>query len=143
MGFDLSARDLERLKGVDQRLVNVVKKAAELSDVKFMVVEGVRTRERCMVNYGKGRTAAQLAVHRIPASYAQPGAAKVTWLANPFASKHCDGRAVDLLVEPYDWKTPGKWAQLGKAMKAAANALGVNMQWGGDWKKLDLPHFEI
>lgn len=152
MGFALSERDLKRLVGVDPKLVNVVKKAAEISPVKFMVVEGVRTREQCMVNYGKGRTAGQLAAFRIPASYAKPSAAKVTWLSNPFASTHCEGKAVDLLPEPYDWKDPKQFDLMAKAMLDAAKALGVSIRWGADWDRdgkarergeTDSPHFEL
>ena len=49
-----------------------------------MVLEGVRSREQCMVNYGKGRTVAQCTAKGIPAKYAQPKLNKVTWLNNPF-----------------------------------------------------------
>lgn len=153
----LTERDLKRLEGVDPRLVKVVKRAAEISQVAFMVVEGVRSRETCMVNYGKGRTAGQCAVFRIPASYAKPNLAKVTWLSNPFNSKHCKqadgyGKAVDLLPAPYDWKDTKPFDLVNKAMEQAARELGVDIRWGADWDEdgrprergeTDSPHWEI
>lgn len=152
MSFVLSKRSLDRLEGVDPRLVAVVKRAIQISEVDFMVVEGVRSREQCMANYGKGRSAGQLAAFRIPASYAQPKAAKVTWLNNPFASKHCDGLAVDLLPAPYDWKDTKPFDQVALAMMQAAEDCGVHIRWGADWDRdgnprergeTDSPHFEL
>ena len=152
MTYKLSQRSLDRLKGVDQKLVAVVKRAIELSPIDFMVLDGVRTREQCMINYGKGRTAAQCQAKGVPAKYAQPKVAKVTWLNNPFASKHCFGKAVDLVPYPVDWNDLKKFDKIAKAMKQAAKELGVPVRWGADWDgdgkprergESDSPHFEI
>ena len=152
MSYQLSQRSLDRLHGVDQKLVAVVKRAIELSPIDFMVLEGVRTREQCMINYGKGRTASQCVAKGVPAKYAQPKVAKVTWLNNPFASKHTVGKAVDLVPYPVDWNTLSKFDEIAKAIKQAAKELGVNVRWGADWDndgkprekgESDSPHFEI
>ena len=46
MTFRLSERSLRRLTGVHPRLVALVREAAALSPVEFMVTEGLRTPER-------------------------------------------------------------------------------------------------
>ena len=46
MGFNLSARSLQRLEGVHPRLVDVVELAIQRTAVDFTVVEGLRTAER-------------------------------------------------------------------------------------------------
>jgi peptidoglycan L-alanyl-D-glutamate endopeptidase CwlK len=46
MSFRLSERSLRRLTGVHPRLVALVREAAALSPVEFMVTEGLRTPER-------------------------------------------------------------------------------------------------
>ncbi len=46
MSFKLSERSLDRLKGVDQKLVDVVKRAIDLTEIDFGVTEGLRTLER-------------------------------------------------------------------------------------------------
>ena len=46
MDFKLSQRSLDRLKGVDPDLVEVVKRAIDLTEVDFGVSEGLRTLER-------------------------------------------------------------------------------------------------
>ena len=157
MSYKLSERSLERLQGVHPNLIKVVKRAIEISKQDFIVLEGVRTKERCMVNYGKGRTAAQCSAKGIPTTYACPSEAKVTWLNNPFNSKHCLqndglGYAVDLVPYPVDWNTLSKFDRIGEAMKQAAKELGVNIRWGADWDsngklrekgESDSPHFEI
>lgn len=157
MAYNLSSRSLNNLQGVHPNLAKVVKRAIELTTQDFVVIEGVRSREQCMINYGKGRTAAQCLAKGIPAKYANPKAAKVTWLSNPFNSKHCKqkdgyGHAVDICPYPVDWSDVKKFDVIAKAMFAAAKELGVNIRWGADWDKdgkprergeSDSPHFEI
>ena len=152
MAYNLSQRSLNKLVGVDERLQRVVKRAIQLSKQDFMVLEGVRTRQQCMINYGKGRTIAQCVAKGVPAQYANPKAAKVTWLNNPFASKHVEGKAVDLVPYPVDWNDLKKFDAIAKAMLQAAKELNVPVRWGADWNgngkprergESDSPHFEI
>jgi peptidoglycan L-alanyl-D-glutamate endopeptidase CwlK len=78
----------------------------------------------------------------------------VTWTLNSNHFKQPDGfgRAVDLLPEPYDWKDPGQFDKVARAMREAAKQLGVKIRWGGDWDQDgrarekgedDSPHFEL
>ena len=152
MTFNLSQKSLDRMNGVDERLQRVVKRAIQLSKQDFMVLEGVRTKQQCMINYGKGRTIAQCVVKGVPAQYANPNVAKVTWLNNPFASKHVSGKAVDLVPYPVDWNDLKKFDTIAQAMLQAAKELGVPVRWGADWDgdgkprergESDSPHFEI
>jgi peptidoglycan L-alanyl-D-glutamate endopeptidase CwlK len=61
-------------------------------------------------------------------------------------SRHITGHAVDLLpIGPsgpaFDWPL---YHKLGPAVKAAARAEGVALDWGGDWRTFkDGPHFEL
>ena len=150
--FVLSKLSLGRLNGVDANLVKVVQRAIEITPQDFMVVEGVRSKEQCYINYGKGRTVAQCTAKGVPAKYAQPKLAKVTWLNNPLSSKHVSGKAVDLVPYPVNWNDLTKFDQVAKAMFAAAKELGVSIRWGADWDndgnyrekgEYDSPHFEI
>ena len=152
MAFNLSQKSLDRLSGVDERLQRVVKRAIQLTKQDFMVLEGVRTRQQCMTNYGKGRTIAQCVAKGVPAQYANPRAAKVTWLNDPFASKHVSGKAVDLVPYPVDWNDLKKFDAIAQAMLQAAKELGISIRWGADWDgdgkprergESDSPHFEI
>lgn len=141
--YKLSERSLKSLEGVDPNLVKIVKRAIEITEQDFIVIEGLRTKEQMMINYGKGRTVAQLAVHGIPASYAKPKEAKVTWLNNPFASNHAKGKAVDIVPAPVDWNSIAKFKKINEAMQAAAKEFGIKLSYGGDWTKKDYPHWEL
>ena len=141
--YKLSERSLKSLEGVDPNLVKIVKRAIEITEQDFIVIEGLRTKEQMMINYGKGRTVAQLAVHGIPASYAKPKEAKVTWLNNPFASNHAKGKAVDIVPNPVDWNSIAKFKKINEAMQAAAKEFGIKLSYGGDWTKKDYPHWEL
>lgn len=142
--YKLSKRSLTNLQGVNTNLVKVVQRAIEITKQDFMVTEGLRSREQCCINYGKGRTAQQCTQKGVPAKYAQPNISKVTWLNNPFASKHTQGRAVDLVPYPVDWNDLAKFRSIAEAMKQAAKELNITINWGGDWQKTkDYPHFEV
>lgn len=160
MSYALSNRSLNNLKGVHGDLAKIVHRAIAITEQDFVVIEGVRSREQCMINYGKGRTVAQLSAKNIPAKYARPNDSKVTWLKNPFASKHCDGLAVDICPYPVDWSDLKKFDKIAKAMFEAEKQLktedqisqNTNLRWGADWDndgnkrergESDSPHFEI
>lgn len=134
MGFKLGKTSIARLKGVDETLVNIVKRAIEISEVDFSVLEGVRTLERQRELYAQGRTA--------------PGKI-VTWTMK---SKHIDGKAVDLVPYPLDWNDLSKFDKIRNAMFQAAKEQDVNLRWGADWNgngeyrekgEYDSPHFEL
>lgn len=134
MGFKLSKTSLARLTGVDERLVKVVMRAIEISEVDFTVMEGVRTLARQRELYAQGRTA--------------PGKI-VTWTMN---SRHIEGKAVDLVPYPLDWNDLEKFGKIKDAMFQAAREIDVNLRWGADWDgdgkyrekgEYDSPHFEL
>lgn len=139
MAYALSKKSLAKLEGVHPKMVKVVKRAIELTEMDFSVGEGVRTRERQRKLYAKGRT--------------EPGR-KVTWTMN---SKHmvqdCGyGVAVDLYPYPLDWNNPKDFIKVGEAVNKAAAELGINTIWGYDWDddsilnekgEYDGPHHEL
>lgn len=165
MTYVLSKRSLGNLNGVHPDLAAIVKRAITITEQDFVVIEGVRSREQCMINYGKGRTIAQCLAKGVPGKYARPNDRKVTWLKSPFASKHCVqksgyGHAVDICPYPIDWDDYKKFDKVAAAMFQAEKQLKaenliskqVSLRWGADWDKdgklrergeSDSPHFEI
>jgi peptidoglycan LD-endopeptidase CwlK len=115
----MTPRDKTRLAGVHPDLVAVVEAARQ--QVSFIVVEGMRTRERQaqLVKSGASRT---------------------------MDSRHLTGHAVDLAPTVdgdvrWDWPL---FYPMAKAVKDAALARGVALVWGGDWPRFrDGPHFEL
>lgn len=120
MTFSLSTKSLSRLEGVHPQLVSVVKLAITISPIDFAVLEGVRSIER------------QQALVKAGASQTMRG-------------RHLSGHAVDLgaIVDGqvrWDWPLYDK---ISVAMKEAAKRLSVPIEWGGDWKMRDGPHFQL
>lgn len=114
----LSEQSLQRLSGIKTQLRDVVKRAIQISETDFMVVEGLRTRER-------------------QAQLVKSGASQI------LNSRHLTGDAVDIV--PYvngkaNWGDDDNWAriyQMAAAMKQAAEDLQVNVTWGGAWVTLN------
>ena len=121
MAFALSQRSLDRLQGVHPDLVAVVKRAIELTTVDFMVLEGLRTKER-------------------QAELVAAGASQTT------NSRHITGHAVDLgaiVGGKLRWDWP-LYPSINTAMRQAATELKVALEWGGDWRTLrDGPHWQL
>ena len=121
MGFILSRRSLKNLEGVHEDLVKVVKRAIELTEVDFVVVEGVRTLEK-------------------QKQYFTSGASKT------MNSRHLTGHAVDLIAlvgGTVNWDLVN-YEKIAAAMKEAGRELGIPVEWGGDWKSFkDGPHFQL
>jgi hypothetical protein len=118
MPYKLGNRSLQNLSGVHPDLVAVVKRAIEISEQDFTVLEGIRNinRQRELVKTGKSTT---------------------------MNSRHLTGHAVDLAPWPISWEWEGFYP-IADAMKEAAEELDVNLEWGGDWKSFpDGPHFQL
>jgi len=119
--FKLSDKSLVKMKGVDPALVAVVTKAIELSPVDFGVTEGLRSveRQKELFKAGKSQT---------------------------MKSRHIIGEAVDLVAYvngKVDW-TWKYYEQIARAMKQAAEELGIAIEWGGDWVSFkDGVHFQL
>ena len=118
MPYTLGKRSLQNLSGVHPDLVAVVKRAIEISEQDFTVIEGIRNinRQRELVKTGKSTT---------------------------MNSRHLTGHAVDIAPWPISWDWE-YFYPIADAMKQAAEELEVDLEWGGDWKSFpDAPHFQL
>jgi len=117
----LNPRSEKNLVGVHPKLQAVVRLAATMTDLEFVVTEGLRTMERQKELVAKGAS-------------------------KTMNSKHLTGHAVDLAAVigteiRWDWPL---YHRLADTMKAAAAQLDIAITWGGDWVSFrDGPHFEI
>lgn len=120
--FRLSKRSEENLRGVHPDLVKVVHRVLEITDIDFMVIEGKRNeaRQRQLVASGKSQT---------------------------MNSRHLTGHAVDcapLVNNQIPWNDWSYFKKVADAMIKAAKELGVDIEWGGNWKAFkDGPHFQL
>ena len=115
MGFTLSQRSLDRLEGVHDDMVRVVKKAIDLTKIDFGVICGLRTIEeqKALVDKGASQT---------------------------MKSKHIDGLAVDLMAYVggrASWEL-NLYDDIADAMKDAAKHENVPIRWGAAWHINDI-----
>lgn len=115
MSFKLSQRSLDKLEGVDERLVAVVKHAITATKIDFGVIQGMRTIEMQKELVAKGAS-------------------------QTMKSKHLDGNAVDLMAYiggrgPWELNV---YDDLADAMKEGANAVGCKVRWGAAWQIDDI-----
>lgn len=126
MGIKLTQRSLDRLAQVHHDLAEVMTRAAAMSTIDFVVIEGLRTieRQRELVAKGASRT---LKSRHLP-------------------GKDGKARAVDIapvLGGQVQWAWP-LYFKLAPIIKAAAAELSVPIEWGGDWRTFkDGPHWQL
>lgn len=126
------------MKGVHPDLVKVMTEAIKTSPVDFTVVIGVRTVAEQKALYAKGRTAPGPKV---------TNADGVKSKSNHQAKGDGYGYAVDLY--PFVAGSVDVNDKMNLLPKIAAHilktaiALGIKVEWGGNWKFVDKPHFEL
>lgn len=113
MAYQLSKKSLGKLEGVHDDLVRVVKRAIEITQVDFTVLEGVRSKAR-------------------QAQLVASGASKT------MDGRHLTGHAVDLAAyvagsPRWDWPL---YYKLAEAVQQAAKELNVQIVWGGVWDRV-------
>ena len=118
MTYKLSKRSLDRLEGLDERLIAVVKSAIHKSKIDFGVICGMRTLEeqRALVEKGASQT---------------------------MKSKHLEGLAVDLMAYI---GSRGSWElnlydDIADAMAEAAREVDVPIRWGAAWTVSNIAQF--
>jgi hypothetical protein len=119
-GFRFSARSITNLSGVEPVLVEIAERALQLSTIDFAITSGLRTLEEQAELKRRGKT---------PILH----------------SRHLYGYAVDVMAwvdgkESWDIE---HYKIIAKAFEQAAAERGVLLNWGGDWKSVDGPHFEL
>lgn len=119
MSYVLSEKSVKTLEGVKPQLANVVKRAIEISNIDFGVIEGLRSEERQKELVAKGAS-------------------------QTMKSKHITGDAVDLMAYiggRASWEL-NLYDDIADAMKQAAIELGVSICWGAAWNISDIRTWE-
>ena len=119
MTYKLSQRSLDRMEGVDERLVAVAKAAIGHTKTDFGVICGMRTLDEQKELVAKGAS-------------------------QTMKSKHLQGYAVDLMAYI---GSRGSWElnlydDLADAMAEAAREVDVPLRWGAAWHISNIAQFE-
>ncbi len=122
----LSVKDEQRLKRAHPDLAKVVRRAAEITTVPFIILESDRTLAQQRANVAKGVSQTMKSRHLI-SSDGMVRAVDIAPLVGTQAS--------------FAWPLYYKLAPI---MKQAAKDVKVPIEWGGDWKSFkDGPHWQL
>ena len=144
--YSFGQSSLDKMRKVHPKLVEIMKITIENSPFDFRITDGARTQEEQFALYQIGRS--------------KPGRIVTNCDGKKFKSNHqikSDGYgyAVDIFPcgviengvykkftseEGYDEK---KLRLIANHILAVAKSKNVNIEWGGNWKMKDTPHFEL
>ena len=128
--YNFSKRSLDNLKNVDERLVLICNELIKRID--FTVIEGHRSIERQQELYKKGLSQLDGIIKKGKQNFSPSRAIDII----PYKKGH----------NPFDGTKESDlmFNELAKEFKKVAIELGININWGGDWKSfIDKPHFEL
>ena len=135
--YNLSARSLNTMVGVNPDLVKVIKEAIVNSPFDFMITQGLRSAKYQNTLYQQGRTQRGLKVTNADGYIKKSNhQMKVDGL----------GYAIDFAVldkAKIDWDTESKYEAVARHILEVGHKLGINLEWGGSWKFKDNPHIQI
>lgn len=126
--FYFSKKSLEKLnhQKVHPRIRELMIQAMCTSPVDFTIIETVRTIEQQKINVAKGVSKTMRSRHI------------------PSCNKSGLCEAIDIAPYPINWKDTKRFKELATHIKSTALKIGVQINWGGDWKTLvDMPHYEL
>ena len=144
--YSFSQTSLDKMSKVHPKLVEVMKEAIKNSPFDFRITDGARTAEEQNALYQLGRSKPGRKVTNCDGYKAK---------SNHQIKSDGYGHAVDIFPcgieengeyrkftseEGYDDK---KLKIISEHILKIAKEKGVNVEWGGNWKMHDTPHFEI
>ena len=144
--YSFAKSSLDKMEKVHPKLVEVMKTAITDSPYDFRITSGARTTEEQFALYPKGRTLPGPKVTNCDGKKAK---------SNHQIKADGYGHAVDIFPcgviengvyrkftseEGYDEK---KLKLIANHILAVAKSKNINIEWGGNWKMKDTPHFEL
>jgi len=138
-------RSEKNLKGIHPALERVVRRAYEISPIKFVVVQGVRTVEEQKKLYAYGRTDKSKGIVTNCDGVKNKSNHQVKedgfgYAVDIYADKNANGK-----VDTTELSDVSSLRIISGYFKKAAQEYNVSVSWGGDWKGklIDPPHFEL
>lgn len=125
--FKFSNTSLERMAGINPRLIGTIHLALKNSNIDFGIPPhgGIRSEEEQNLLFHNGKSLCDGYIKK---------------------SKHQTGDAVDVYAfvnGKASWDE-AHLTEIACVIKKAAVELGYKIKWGGDWENFkDLPHFEL
>ena len=137
--FKFSKRSINNLATADKKLQ--LHFSEVIKEIDCTVISGHRTPEEQFELFKKGR-------ERVDGWWTVTDKSKVVTNLDGTTKKskhnYYPSKAVDVVPYPLDWNDIDSFKQLASVVKDKALELGIDVEWGGDWKSLkDYPHWQI
>ena len=135
--YNLSKRSLDTMAGVNPNLVRVIKEAIATSPFDFMITQGLRTAKYQNELYQQGRTRKGIKVTNADGYIKK---------SNHQMKIDGYGYAIDFAVldkAKIEWDTESKYEAVAKHLLEVGHKLGIDLEWGGNWRFKDYPHIQI
>lgn len=137
--FKFSKRSKDNLVTADEKLQLLFNEV--IKEIDCTVIYGHRTPEEQFELFKKGRT-------RVDGWWTVTDKSKVVTNLDGTTKKsrhnYYPSKAVDVVPYPLDWNDIDSFKLLASVVKRKALELGIDVEWGGDWKSFkDYPHWQI
>jgi peptidoglycan L-alanyl-D-glutamate endopeptidase CwlK len=132
-----SKKSLKLLETCHPDIQKVMHEAIKHTD--FSVLYGTRTASEQFELYKVGRKF-------ISGKWVIAGKTVTNLDGNIKKSNHnySPSKAIDIAPYPIDWSDIQRFKDLAVVIKQACKTVGIELQWGGDWKSfIDYPHWEV
>ena len=147
MGFVLSKRSLDKMIGVHPQVIQVMKAAITNSPYDFLITHGVRTAAEQNRLYQQGRKTKGPRVtnadgYKVRSNHQAKSDGLGYAVDIALCGEVINGKYVKYTNTPQMYNDK-KMRTTAAHIKRVAASLGIPLQWGGDWKFYDSPHFEL
>ena len=137
--YKFSKRSKDNLSTADAQLQKLFNEVIKETDCT--VIYGHRTPEEQFELFKKGR-------EKVDGWWTVVDKSKVVTNLDGTTKKskhnYFPSKAVDVVPYPLDWKDINSFKLLASVVKRKALELGIDVEWGGDWKSLkDYPHWQV
>ena len=137
--YKFSKRSKDNLSTADEQLQKLFNEVIKETDCT--VIYGHRTPEEQFELFKNGR-------EKVDGGWTVVDKSKVVTNLDGTTKKskhnYFPSKAVDVVPYPLDWKDINSFKLLASVVKRKALELGIDVEWGGDWKSLkDYPHWQV
>jgi peptidoglycan L-alanyl-D-glutamate endopeptidase CwlK len=131
-----SKKSMDRLATCHDDIQKVMNEA--IKEFDFTVLSGYRSPDEQFELYKQGR-------ELIDGKWVKVGKTVTNVDGTNVLSNHNynPSRAIDIAPYPIDWDNIDRFIAMSNVVLKCAKELDIELEWGGNWRMKDYPHFEL
>jgi peptidoglycan L-alanyl-D-glutamate endopeptidase CwlK len=133
---NFSQRSLDRLATCHDDIQKVMNES--IKEFDFTVLSGYRSPDEQFELYKQGR-------ELIDSKWVKTGKTVTNVDGTNVLSNHNynPSRAIDIAPYPINWDNIDRFIAMSNVVLKCAKELDIELEWGGNWRMKDYPHFEL